>query len=210
MPTLDARMQDRIALAGLTVSEHLRARLLAYYDLLLHWNAKINLTSLDDPDAALDRLIVEPMAAAPHLPMRSRLADLGSGGGSPAIPLALALESPALLMVESKSRKAAFLREAVRTVGVQAVVEGARFEDVATSRTYQSQFEVVSMRAVKMDASALTSAGQLVCQTGCLALFVSAEAEVAPPEGFRLDSRTPLFHNAELVRMSRDVFHVER
>ena len=62
-------------------------------------------------------------------PSAEHLADLGSGGGSPAIPLALALRAPRLLMVESRSRKAAFLREAARMLELSADVVAIRFEE---------------------------------------------------------------------------------
>src|SRR5687768_4798862 len=116
MHALDSRLSERAAAAGLTLGGSLRAALLTYYDLLLKWNARINLTALTEPDEAIDRLLLEPVAAARYLPGGARLVDLGSGGGSPAIPLALTLHSPRLVMVESRARKAAFLREAARAV----------------------------------------------------------------------------------------------
>jgi len=61
-----------------------------YYELLERWNRTINLTSLRNRDAAMDRLLIEPIAASTFLPNRPRLMDIGSGGGSPAIPLAIA------------------------------------------------------------------------------------------------------------------------
>src|SRR5689334_14169229 len=131
MHALDGRLSDRAAAAGLAIDEGLRRQLLDYYDLLLRWNTKINLTALTDPDEGIDRLLLEPVAAAASLSTTSGLVDLGSGGGSPAIPLALALKAPRLLMVESKGKKAAFLREAARRAGLTAAVEAARFEELA-------------------------------------------------------------------------------
>jgi 16S rRNA (guanine527-N7)-methyltransferase len=88
----------------------------SFLDLLFRWNRKINLTALTGVDDAIDRLLLEPLIAARYLPSRpGRLIDLGSGGGSPGIPLALATGSEVTL-VESKARKAAFLREAIRTL----------------------------------------------------------------------------------------------
>ena len=75
----------------MVIPEPLASQLVVYYQLLSHWNRKINLTSLSDPDEAVDRLLLEPVAAAAVLPANRALIDLGSGGGSPAIPLALAL-----------------------------------------------------------------------------------------------------------------------
>ena len=78
-----------------------------FYALLSRWNQKINLTSLADPDEAIDRLILEPLlAAARFVPAAcSSMMDIGSGGGSPAIPMKLVSPRLALTMVEVKATK---------------------------------------------------------------------------------------------------------
>ncbi|MBW8866026.1 MAG: class I SAM-dependent methyltransferase, partial [Acidobacteria bacterium] len=99
-----------------------------YFSLLARWNPKVNLTALplNPPgDETFDRLFVEPVVAAAHIePLNFRDAplkwiDLGSGGGSPAIPLKIVRPSWHLTMVEAKERKAAFLREAIRALRLQ-------------------------------------------------------------------------------------------
>lgn len=174
MSDVGARLRARAAEEGLSVSDQLIARLLCYFELLQRWNRKINLTSLSDSDEAVDRLLVEPLTAAAGLPRHSTLADLGSGGGSPGIPLALALESPELLMVESRSRKAAFLREAAREVRLNALVESARFEDVSRQSAYMNRFDLVSVRAVRPDAATLSAAASLLKPAGLVVLFAGA------------------------------------
>lgn len=176
-----ARLRERAADASLAVSSQLSDKLVAYFELLRKWNRKINLTSISDLNEALDRLLIEPLAAAAHLPPESTLADLGSGGGSPAIPLALALRSPRLLMVESRSRKAAFLREAAREVQLAATVESARFEAVCTVAGYARGFDIASIRAVRQDLSALSAAAALVRPAGLVGLFQSATGHAVPP-----------------------------
>src|ERR1044071_2808210 len=119
--------QDRLARrakrAGTPLSQDVAARLEIYFRLLETWNRKINLTGLNLTEAApetIDRLLIEPLVAARHIPLgATRMIDIGSGGGSPAIPMALAMASIRLLMVESKTRKSVFLREAIRAVAVQ-------------------------------------------------------------------------------------------
>ena len=114
----------------------------AYFRLLTKWNAT------DQPDFAatrgptdetFDRLLVEPLCASKQIPMESASVwfDLGSGGGSPAIPLKMARPSLRLTMIESKERKAAFLREAMRMLGLMdAHVMNARFEDAAADPNF--------------------------------------------------------------------------
>jgi 16S rRNA (guanine527-N7)-methyltransferase len=166
-----ARLAERAHREQIALPGSLSAKLVAYFELLQHWNKKINLTAISDPDEAVDRLLLEPVVAAVRLPKAPRLADLGSGGGSPAIPLALALNASQLLMVESRSRKAAFLREALREIGLSGTVESARFEDVSRLPLYASLFDVVSMRAVRADSAALDAAAHFLRSKGVVALF---------------------------------------
>ena len=209
-PALSDRLLERAALAGIALPSRLAASLLLYYDVLSRWNAKMNLTSLRDVDEAFDRLLLEPVAAASALPAGIRLMDLGSGGGSPAIPLALALESSELVMVESKSRKAAFLREASRAVDLRARVESVRFEDLVTRAEYAGQMHVVSMRAVRMDAPSLQAAAAFAAPTGLIALFVATGTEVVPVPGTQDPLRISLLNKAELVTLRRSPHDVPR
>lgn len=169
-------LADRAAHAGICIPDQLADRLTVYYHLLAHWNEKINLTSLSDPDEAVDRLLLEPIAAAVHLPPGGALVDLGSGGGSPAVPLALALQASRLVMVESRGRKAAFLRELLREIGQAGVVESDRFESVCHRDMYYEHFDVLSMRAVRLDRSTLECAGAFLRPGGQAALFRGPDA----------------------------------
>ena len=104
----------RAVAANIPISSELADELETYYRLLAHWNNRINLTSLalEPPTAqTVDRLFIEPLIAASFV--ASHVAvwfDLGTGGGSPAIPMQLAHPAKRLIMVESRDRKAAFLQ----------------------------------------------------------------------------------------------------
>jgi 16S rRNA (guanine527-N7)-methyltransferase len=177
MTSLEALFDERAGRAGLTVPPTVKRSLLAYYEVLFRWNRKINLTALSDPTAAIDRLLLEPVSAAVHLPAATPMADLGSGGGSPAIPLALALHAPSLLMVESRSRKAAFLREASREVGISSVVEAVRFEQL--THRHDGSVGLVSIRAVTPNEAVLTLAKRLCQPSGVIAVFGSSDEVVS-------------------------------
>lgn len=199
---LSALLSERARLAGIVLPPRLHEKLLAYYELLERWNRKINLTSLSSPNEAIDRLLLEPTAAAAELPRSARLLDLGSGGGSPAIPLALALGVPSLVMVESRHRKAAFLREAARVVELEAVVEAVRFEELESRSSYRGVMDLVSIRAVRMDAATLDLAGRFLKPGGLIALFASTSPAELPPslEQVRI---SPLVGTSVLVQFCR-------
>lgn len=180
------RLAERSSEAGLDLAPLVASHLVAYYALLEHWNRTINLTSLRNVDDAIDRLLLEPLAAARHLPSQSRLLDIGSGGGSPAIPLAIALGVTSLVMVESNSRKASFLREAARELEIPARVEAARLESLSIADIDGLQ-PLISVRAVRLDPIVFIKLKSFMAPTGRLALFSSGEPRSDfSSAGFRL------------------------
>ena len=92
--TVRDRISERLVAASVHPDPLVLTGLEGYLELLAHWNAKINLTALQvqpPTDDALDKLLVEPLVAAPFFPTTAEAwIDLGSGGGSPALPLRLA------------------------------------------------------------------------------------------------------------------------
>ena len=181
---LAARIGRRAALAGLEPHPALCARLAAYVELLQRWNARLNLTALDDGDHGLDRLVVEPLAAARHVPPTAvNVIDIGSGSGSPAIPLRMQLSGPRLVMVEARQRKAAFLREAVRRlVLADCTVETGRFETLAARPDLQRRFDLLTLRGVRIGAEELQRLEKYVAPGGQLFLFRSGAADDLPAE----------------------------
>jgi 16S rRNA (guanine527-N7)-methyltransferase len=189
----------------------------AYFRLLAQWNAKINLTALPlDPttDETFDRLLVEPLGAAKQIPTHtpSIWFDLGSGGGSPAIPLKIARPALNLTMIESKERKSAFLREVIRALGlVDTSVETGRFETVAAEPAFAGNADVVTVRAVKADAELFESAGRMLKDGGRLFLFRPVHSASADPSGFQRVNTFPLIDSPQsFLSVYRRVFHVEQ
>jgi 16S rRNA (guanine527-N7)-methyltransferase len=184
------RLELRLRHAGLTFM--LQAgefeRLEQYYQLLSRWNRKINLTSLalpDFPDATLDRLLVEPLLAASSLgDLPVSCFDLGSGGGSPAIPLKVVRPAIRLTMVEASSKKAAFLREAIHAVGLSDAVVLDAWVEALAHRVRAGSVEVVTVRALKIDEELIAAVTHLLKIGGRLLLFGS-DTEPALP-GFRI------------------------
>lgn len=158
-----------------------------FFGLLFRWNQKINLTSIADPDEAIDRLLLEPLLAARHVPASAtRLMDIGSGGGSPAIPLKLALPHLHLTMVEAKVRKSAFLREASRQLGLIATeVETTRVEELLARPQLHEAFDLVSLRAVRLEMRMLNTMQAFLRPGGHVLVFRGphgpAEPVVVPP-----------------------------
>lgn len=139
-----------------------------YYDLLVRWNARTNLTSVRDEDSILSRHFAECIAAARLLPPNiGTLLDLGSGAGFPGIPIALCRLAIRVTLAESQNKKAAFLHEAVRVLNLPATVHAGRAE------TLTLRFDCVTLRAVDRMQQAIGAATQLLNPHGVLAILTS-------------------------------------
>lgn len=180
------RIQKRARRVGLSPSADLLRTLDRYLQLLARWNAKINLTAfrLEEPtDEAIDRLLIEPLVAARHLPQGAvTLIDIGSGSGSPGIPLRIAAPTASLMLVESKTRKAVFLSEALRHLELKgAHVETARYEQLLTRPELHEAFEVLSIRAVRIEPKTLLTLQAFLRPGGQLFWFTNTNAEAPSP-----------------------------
>jgi 16S rRNA (guanine527-N7)-methyltransferase len=186
-----------------------------YYLLLARWNRKINLTALPlEPlgAATLDRLFVEPLAAGDDVPDgSSRWVDLGSGGGSPAVPLKIVREAADLLMIESRSRKAAFLREVIREVELpNSRVIGERFESIPRELVAEKSIDLVTVRAVRPDAGLVGFIERVLALGGRLLLFGSTDmAEILKSQNLQLRDGVSLPWDDKGRMKSYRVFHVE-
>jgi len=163
----------------------------AYLSLFVRWCARINLTSIRDEDGILSRHFVESIACARALPVGiATLLDFGSGGGFPGIPIALCRPEIAVTLAESQGKKAAFLQEAVRVLGISTKVHAQRAE------LLRAQFDCVTLRAVDRMAEAVTVAGGLVAPGGWLALMTThgemAGLQKAAGTGFSWTRIVPL------------------
>jgi 16S rRNA (guanine527-N7)-methyltransferase len=105
-----------------------------YVDLLQRWNRRVSLTSLDDTREILERHFGESFFGVQAVPiLQGRLADVGSGAGFPGIPIKLASPQVDLVLIESNVRKAAFLSEVIRTLGLTgAQVMNRRTEEIGS------------------------------------------------------------------------------
>ena len=179
------RLARRARRVGLTVRPDLGAQLEIYYRLLATWNKKINLTGLNLSEygpEALDRLLIEPLLAASHVrPAARSLLDIGSGGGSPAIPLALALPDVSVLMVEAKTRKSVFLREALRALDFsRGEVVTSRFEELLTKPRLHEAHDLLTIRAVRIESRVLMGLQAFVRPTGEIFLFRTTAGGAGP------------------------------
>ncbi|MGA8530493.1 MAG: 16S rRNA (guanine(527)-N(7))-methyltransferase RsmG [Acidobacteriaceae bacterium] len=145
-----------------------------YLSLLIKWNARTNLTSVREPEQIVQRHFAESIFAAWQVPPEVKtLLDFGSGAGLPGIPIAICRPEITVTLAESQGKKAAFLREAVRTLGLKAEVWAGRVEAMPEERI----FDAVTLRAVeRMPAACRTAVGRLA-EGGWMGVFATRRTE---------------------------------
>jgi 16S rRNA (guanine527-N7)-methyltransferase len=211
-PTLAAEtLQALLDECGTSVSLTEAERLASFLTLLLKWNARTNLTAIREPEQIVRRHFADSIFCARKLPESAgTLLDFGSGGGFPGIPVALLRPELSVTLAESQGRKASFLHEAARTLGLRAEVWAERVEAMAEGRC----FDCVTLRAVDRMLDACRAAAVRVAPEGVLAVFTTErlrdEVEAALPD-WSWSSRLRLPHAEQgmLLMGSRTVFHVE-
>jgi len=130
-----------LAELGIDLPEAAQDKLLAFRDLLLKWNKTYNLTALRDPEQAISHHLLDSLAILPHVG-DGPLLDVGSGGGLPGIPLAIARPELSVSMVDTVQKKATFLQQAAIQLGLKNVVaHHARVEQLP------GQYAQISSRA---------------------------------------------------------------
>ena len=163
----------------------LAPRLLDYLALLERWNHTYNLTAIRDPREMVSKHLLDSLAMHPYVGT-GPLADLGSGPGLPGIPLAIALPALSVALVESNGKKARFLREAVRSLGLDnARVLESRAESVAEPGAYRA----ITARALDRLAGVIAVGGHLLSPGGRLLALkgIRPDAEIAElPPGWSL------------------------
>ncbi len=176
---IDSRLNELLREAGLEALDSERAsKFEAYLSLFVRWNERLNLSSVRDVDGIISRHIIESIVVARHVPQCvATLLDFGSGAGLPGIPIALCRPEISVTLAESQGKKAAFLYEAVRKLGIAAKVHAERAETLRTA------FGCVVLRAVDKMPKAVPAAVPLVASEGWLALMTTDGSAAALQEG---------------------------
>jgi 16S rRNA (guanine527-N7)-methyltransferase len=164
-----------------------------YIDILLKWNARINLTAVRNPEEIVTRHFGESYFAAAQLlapPARVDVIDVGSGAGFPGLPIGIFAHDARLTLLESNAKKAAFLNEVIAALVLKNVrVFNGRAE------AYSETADLVTMRAVEKFDKSLPVALRMVREDGRIALMIGAaqeQAATASAPGFRWNSSVPI------------------
>ncbi|MBA4741251.1 MAG: 16S rRNA (guanine(527)-N(7))-methyltransferase RsmG [Azoarcus sp.] len=189
----EAALLDRgLAELGLDLPSDARARLLAFAALLGKWNRVYNLTAIRSPEQAVTHHLLDSLAVLPHLGSIARLADIGSGGGLPGIPLAIARPELVITSIETVGKKASFQQQAKIELGLTNFAPlHARVEDVQP----EAPFDAVISRAfseiadfVRLTRHLLAPGGRFLAMKG----VYPRDELAALPDGVRVVEAQPV------------------
>jgi 16S rRNA (guanine527-N7)-methyltransferase len=187
----ELRAELDAGLAALALDPALAMPLLAYLALLDRWNRTYNLTAIRDPREMVGKHLLDSLAMHPYIGA-GNLADLGAGAGLPGIPLAIAKPGLQVTLVESNGKKARFLREAVRTLGLaNARVAESRAEALDEPGAY----DAITARALAMLPLIIALGGHLLKPGGRLLAMKGAVPDdeiTSLPAGWRVERVQPL------------------
>jgi 16S rRNA (guanine527-N7)-methyltransferase len=178
------------------------SRIKVYLGLLLAWNRKIALTTITSPDDVIKLHFGESLLAIDAVPVeKGRLADVGSGAGFPGLPLAMALTDLQVTLIESNSKKAAFLSEVIRILELKnALVERNRMEDLDRSA---GDFDFISARALGGYQKLADWAKNRLTSSGKIALWLgdedASEVSCVKHWNWRPPTRIPNSRNRSLL-----------
>lgn len=172
-PPSASAIQRALGEFQLMASEEQVLQIQQYIRILLLWNEKINLTAIRDPLEILHRHFCESMYAAVSVPVEDgRLADVGSGGGFPGLPLKIIRPDLRVFLVESNLKKVTFLAEVVRELGLRDVqVLMRRYEELGEE---MAPLDYVCSRALGEFPAFLEWAGSQQIATKEVILWIGA------------------------------------
>ena len=177
---------------GLALSAGVEEQLMKYTELLAKWNRTYNLTAVREPLAMVSHHLLDSLAVLPHLDFAhgdARLADIGSGGGLPGIPLALARPQWHVALVESNEKKAAFLQQAKIELQLSNVeIQAQRVEAWRPAE----RFAIVISRAFAELSDFVAACKHILAPGGVIAAMKGKDPqdEVARVSGYRCTTVT--------------------
>ena len=141
-----AKLEEGLATFDVELPGGCSKALLAYQELLLKWNERVNLTAITDPLEVVDKHLLDSLAVLPEVPPMGRVLDVGAGAGLPGIPWALARPGLQVTLVDAVQKKVAFMKAAIANLGLAPRVRAVH-QRAEGAGDGLGTFEVVVSRA---------------------------------------------------------------
>ena len=182
----DFDMKQELLRQGL--SEDVSEQFVKYYNLLIEWNERLNLTAITAPEDVLQKHFLDSLIAEPHIKQGARCVDIGSGAGFPGIPLKLIRPDIKLTMIDSLNKRILFLREVISALGLRdCYAEHLRAEEAGADEKYRETFDAALTRAVAPTGAIIEWSAPLLKVGGNAILYKGAhdtvQAEINEAKG---------------------------
>lgn len=143
-------LKKECAELGVNLNDEQCAQFIRYYELLIEWNKKINLTRIIEPDEVVIKHFVDSLTLLKYcdIPQGAKLIDVGTGAGFPGIPLKIARPDIELTLLDSLNKRLNFLKEVCGEIGAQSDLVHIRAEEGSRKPEYRDSFDVAVSRAV--------------------------------------------------------------
>ncbi|QJD85785.1 16S rRNA (guanine(527)-N(7))-methyltransferase RsmG [Cohnella herbarum] len=148
---IQQQFSQQAAGLGIQLTDRQHAQFETYFNLLVEWNEKMNLTGITERDAVYEKHFYDSLtiAGAVQFDKMQSLADIGSGAGFPSIPLAIVYPHLQVTIIDALAKRIKFLEEVTSQLGLTKVLcLHSRAEDAARKREHRDHYDVVTARAV--------------------------------------------------------------
>ena len=134
---------------NIEINEDIKLKLRKYYELLIEWNEKINLTAITNLEEVYEKHFADSVVGCKHIKSNSTLCDIGTGAGFPGLVIAIFREDVKVVLVDALNKRVNFLNNVANNLGLNNVkVIHSRAEDVVLKKDYLNSFNYVVARAV--------------------------------------------------------------
>ncbi len=135
---------------GVNLNDEQCAQFIRYYELLIEWNKKINLTRITEPEEVVIKHFVDSLTLLKYcdIPKGAKIIDVGTGAGFPGVPLKIARPDIELTLLDSLNKRLNFLKEVCGDIGIQAQLVHLRAEEGSRKPEFRDSFDVAVSRAV--------------------------------------------------------------
>jgi 16S rRNA (guanine527-N7)-methyltransferase len=180
---------------GIAIAEEQALLLSRHVEIMLEWNSRLNLTRITAPEDIIVKHLLDSILPSRFLPLSGHALDVGTGAGFPGIPLKIVYPGLSMVLLDSNRKKVSFLTAVATTLGLKGVqAQHGRWQDFYRDAEHANQFELITMRALRLEPEHITSlASRVLAPGGVLAHWTTAgggeSEEHAARNGNFLDER---------------------
>ncbi len=145
----ETKLKERFASYNIELNDTQVKQFKKYYELLIEWNNKFNLTSITEEDEVIEKHFVDSVLPYEILPENAKIIDIGAGAGFPSIPLKIVRPDINFLLIDSVNKKITFINEVINQLEFSGILAiHTRIEELANNPAYRETFDICISRAV--------------------------------------------------------------